>query len=149
MKRHLLLFFLFWVSVAVWAQKELRIAPYFDTDFARQHNATLVRREGKVLADYRLSLFHSLTVKLGDEQSRQLENALRTDTRTALHREEGYKRTRLYYGLYQLPALTKGQHRYLFYRNNGLRQGANPQVTLIYMTGSATLSELKQTFGTP
>lgn len=149
MKRHFLLFFLLLLSAATWAQKDLRIAPYLDTDFARKHNATLVRREGQALADYRLSLFHSLTVKLSEEQSLQLETALRADTRNALHREEGYKRTRLYYGLYQLPGLSPGEHRYLFYRNNGLRTGTTPHITLIYMTGSASLSHLKKTFGNP
>lgn len=147
MKRYLLLFLLLLATAAALAQKGLRIAPFFAPEFARSASATSVRLEGRQLVAYKLHFFHSVTAQPKTEQLKQLESALRLDTRQAISREEGYKHGQLYFGLYQLPSENSEKHRYIFYRNNALRAGGNANITLIYMTGAATLPELKRTFG--
>lgn len=140
-------FLLYFCSTLVaWAQKGLQIAPFFAPEMAKQPTAIFIKRTGKVLVPYKLSLFQSISLPLNEAQVKQLEGALRSDTQQALSREEGYQRGRLYYGFYQLSPSTK-EHRYVFYRNNSLSSSAEGNITLIYMQGSASVTELKRTFG--
>ena len=106
------------MSLNVSAQSGLNIARLFDGRYHKNKDATEVLMKGRQLNAYKLSLFRSLT--LGPQSG----NA----------------------AFYQLPSRGK-THRYIFYSNSGAGRGtAASKITLIYMEGTATLSELKRTF---
>ena len=75
----------------------------------------------------------------------EFEASVKADVVGALDREAGLRQGRLYYGFYRLRSAGT-TNRFIFYRNNTLRAGASPTLTLIYMEGTATLAELKQRF---
>ncbi len=136
------------VGLQLSAQKGLHIAPLFNGQFRDDKGTTEVLMKGRKLAPYKLTLFRSLTLSIAHANVAQIERLVQADGATAVDKESGRRDGRLYYGFYQLkPA--RQTRRYLFYRNNALRpgNGRTGTLTLIYMEGTATIEELRRTFG--
>ena len=146
MKRHLLstIIFLFSFISAV-AQSGLHVNSLFGGKFQNRSDATEVTLKGRKISKYKLSLFRSLTISGKSAEAREVERLVKADAAKAVDKESGSKGARLYYGFYRLHPQGK-QNRYIFYRNNALKAGAKPVLTLIYMEGTASIAELKQNF---
>lgn len=147
MKRPILILLLLYCCAAsLCAQSGLQINALFDGRYHNNPDATEVLLKGKRISAYNLKLFRSLTLASSGAEASRVERLVKADAARAVYKEARHKSGRLYYGFYCLePA--GGLNRYLFYRNNGLQAGGQPTLTLIYMEGKATMSELKKRFG--
>lgn len=149
MKHHILLgLLLLLFCLPLQAQKNLHIASLFDGQYRDRKDATEVLMKGRKLVPYKLTLFRSLTLNTTTVNVAQIEKLVRADGATAIDKEAGSRGGRLYYAFYQLkPA--GDTRRYLFFRNNSLQTGSGKKntLTVIYMEGTATIEELKHTFG--
>lgn len=149
MKRKIYLWLLaLMLSLPAMAQEGLHIAPLFNGQYRDRKDATEVLMKGRKLAPYHLVLFRSLTLSTATANTQQIEKLVRADGATAIDKEVSLRGGHLYYGFYQLKPVGK-MRRYLFYRNNSLKPGTGrtATLTLIYMEGTATIDELKRTFG--
>ena len=129
--------FLLTAVPALLAQKGMHISELFTDKYREQKNVTELFLKGKMLKDYNLTLFRSLTVAN--------DPRLAADGKQSVDREEGMKGGQLYYAFYTFKN-PDGSYRYLFFRNNLLRPGEKQETTMVYMEGKATLSELKKLF---
>jgi hypothetical protein len=151
MKKHIILKWAFllaaWLLVAppLTAQTGLNVNRLFDGRYRGQKNAIEVLVKGKKLQPYKLTLFRSLTLKDAGAQIGEMEQLVRLDGAKAVDKETGLIGQHLYYGFYRFAA-TKGKYRYLFFRNNTLRNPQSPEATVVYMEGYATLAEMKSMF---
>lgn len=145
MKRILWLLIFCLGSFLAEAQEGLQIAPLFDGRYAHRKEAVEVLIKGRKLKPYRLTLFRSLTLRADTAEQRFIERLVEADAVHAADKESGHVGGRLYYGFFCFP---RGEHsfRYIFFKNKALTSPENPEVTLLYLEGEATLEELKQRF---
>lgn len=138
------------LSIPLYAQKGLHIAPFFNGQFHNRNDATEILLKGHKLEPYRLSLFRSITLSAAAPEVRTIEQAVLADGATAIDKEMSYSgaNKHLYYGFYQLKR-SGSVRRYLFFRNNSLNppHSRKHTVTLIYMEGTASIEDLKRNFG--
>ena len=135
MKRIVLfLLILLGAHLGVRAQKGLAVQEAFD-EMAVKKNATEVIMGPGKLKKFKLSFFHSLEIKNPSLPERQrIETLLDKDVvKGILHEETPEHR------LYELPQ-RKGVHYYIFYRHSG------QTITLIYIEGKASLTQIKNYF---
>ncbi len=129
------------------AQKGLAIASLFDGGYEILPPPTEVYLKGNRLKPYNLTLFRSISMPGNSIQSIEVEEMVLKDASQTIDREQSLIEGRLYYGFYRLPDSRKGQHRYIFYRNNAWdRDTKDVTLTLIYMEGTATIGQLRQKF---
>lgn len=137
--------FLLTAVPALLAQKGMHISELFTDKYREQKNVTELFLKGKMLKDYNLTLFRSLTVANDPRLAAHMERLVRADGKQSVDKEEGMKGGQLYYAFYTFKN-PDGSYRYLFFRNNLLRPGEKQETTMVYMEGKATLSELKKLF---
>ena len=139
-----------WLCLAIclptWSQEDLRISAAFDKKFTRREGAKEVLVKNLPVDNKKMTLFHSLALPLSAEESLEIEQLVLTDEQLALDKERGSKSGRLYYAFFRLPDKNKNIHRYIFYRNDALRKGANPITTIIYIEGSVTMTDLRKQY---
>lgn len=126
------------------AQEGLQIASLFGGRYKDRADAIEVNVKGQRLREYKLTLFRSLTLAPTPQETRTIERMVQADCARAEIKEVA-QGNHLYYGSYQLND-TGNEHRYIFYRNNALRNRDDGKLTLIYMEGTATLEDLKRVF---
>ncbi|MDE6098425.1 MAG: hypothetical protein K2G24_06015 [Muribaculaceae bacterium] len=130
MKRQLAVLFLsLAVAISAAAQTGLHVASLF-TALRGNANASVTCVQGRALKDYRLSLFHSLTVENDAGLSRMVEEALAKDARKAIDREVHYKDGRLHYAFYNLGRNSDNLNRYILF-------SGGKRTVLIYLEGKA------------
>ncbi len=128
------------------AQKGLQIDDFFGGRFRESADATEVLLKGQGVEKYDLTLFRSLSLPGNTPEAVEIEKAVKADVAAAIDKEAGLRGGRLYYGFYRLKPGRNKLNRYIFYRNDALRDGAKPQLTLIYMEGKAGIEQLRRTF---
>ena len=142
----LLLFFLFALLTAA-AQAGLAVNAFFDGRYRQRSDAVEVLIRNKRLNRVTLQVFRSLTVPGEGAEGRAIEAAVLADAALAAEKETGYRAGRLYYGFFRLPrAGKKGASRFIFFRNDALRPGSPPSLTLIYMESAASMEDMRRTF---
>lgn len=136
---------LFCVSVS--AQTGMAVAKVFDGRYRNNNKAVEVIVKGRKLKSYGLTTFHSLTLTDMTEDAKSIAALVMADGKKAADKETGLIHGRLYYGFY-LFHNSSGHtpYRYLFFRDSSVRNAANKEMTVVYMEGSASLSELKKMF---
>lgn len=146
MKRILLIVTLLVISVSTMlAQKGLSVAEQFDGSKPYFATATRVWVEGSELKRYNLTLYKSITVKDNADAASEMENAVKQDAHKAVSKEMCHLKGRLFYAFLCLNG-SRGSNRYVFYRNSLLSEGGKNEVTLVYMEGQVTMSQLKEMF---
>ncbi len=133
------------IHAAAWAQESLHIGKLFDGRYNRQKNTIEVLVKGKKLKPYNLTLFRSLTIKGDSAERNRVEQLVLQDATGAVDKETGKIGGHLYYGFFRYPQ-KDGVFRYLFFKNSALRKSEEPEVSIVYMEGYATLEELKEMF---
>ena len=127
------------------AQSDLAINPLFKGSDKWNLKFAATHIEGEMLEDYNLTLFRSITT--GDSHLfAEIEETIEKDAATAIDKECGYINGELYYGFYQFKPDKDGKYRYIFYRNSSLREDEPCEITIVYMEGYPTLTELKKMF---
>ena len=101
--------------------------------------------EGRSLKPYKLTLFSTATTQ-DRRHFRYVEKIIESNEDKAIDKECGYINGKLYYGFYQFKPDKDGKYRYIFYRNSSLREDEPCEITIVYMEGYPTLTELKKMF---
>ena len=101
--------------------------------------------EGRSLKPYSLTLFSTATTN-DRRHFDYIEKTIESNEDKAIDKECGYINGRLYYGFYQFKPDKEGKYRYIFYRNSSLRKDEPCEITIVYMEGYPTLTELKKMF---
>jgi hypothetical protein len=128
------------------AQEGLNISDIMNGRYSKtDRNVKEVFIQGKKLKQYNLSLFHSLIVNDKKSDADIILSAVEADTGNAIEKEEGKIGGKLYYGFYVLPK-QNGKYRYVFYRDESVKNPDNNEVSLVYMEGNTSLEELKKMF---
>ena len=155
MKRYLLITMLLALGCCLAsAQKNLHIAPLFKSSGPYSNGAKEVWVEGRELKAYKLTLYRSLTYERTDaadnhfdQLTADIETWVKADSHDAYSKEMGNLGGHLYYAFLALPPeQSKSACRYIIYRNASLREGGKQEVTIIYMEGNTSISELKKMF---
>lgn len=126
------------------AQDGLEISSVFKSIKEWKGICTYTHITGKSLKDYNLTLFRSITTN-NDSTFQKIEQAVTTDSQTAIDKECGYINGKLYYGFFLFEPI-EDKYRYIFYRNSSLREDEPDEMTMVYMEGYPTLEELKRMF---
>lgn len=139
-----ILIFVISVTAAASAQVPGAIGRLFDGPFHNSPAATETVITGAPLKPYSLSLFHSLTITGNSPAAKEMEQAVREDSRGALWEETESIGGRLRYGIYELKG--ERQRRYILFLNTFLTGGDN--ATVIYLEGKATPEKIKRLINT-
>lgn len=132
------------LAVTSTAQSHLNVAPMFEGKEGWNLKFTGVHIEGKELKPYNLTLFRSITTsdhRLYDK----IESLVEKDGKSTIDKESGYINGKLYYAFYQFKPKNK-KYQYLFYHNSSLHEDSPNKVTVVYIEGYVTLTELKKIF---
>ena len=147
MKKIILLFVMTVLCQCLLAQSNLHISPVFEhiSDYGKDTKTVWVK--GKELRKYKLTLYRSISTE-NSQIAGNMEKAVIADSKKAVDKEIGYIGSRLYYAFLSLPPEAAGQDfmRFIFYRNPSLKNNSKKEVTLVYMEGRITMSELKNLF---
>lgn len=103
---------------------------------------------GRKLRSYNLTTYRSFSIDINSKTKaagKEIEFAVRKDGHDAVDKEIVELAGRLYFAVYTLKQTDSKQKRYLFYKNNTLKnEGGN--IVIIYMEGAATLEEIRRKF---
>lgn len=103
---------------------------------------------GRKLRSYNLTSYRSFSIDINSKTKaagKEIEFAVRKDGHDAVDKEIVELAGRLYFAVYSLKQTDSKQKRYLFYKNNTLKnEGGN--IVIIYMEGAATLEEIRRKF---
>ena len=125
------------------AQSGLHINSLFDGRYKKNPYAAEYIVTGPAALDIDLEIYHSLKVTQ-KEQQELIESLVNKDGATAIDKEVQLRNGKIYYGFYVLPPSKKKLNRYIFFLNQNLaKKSPKNMVTLIYMEGKATPSQIK------
>ena len=133
------------ISVLIASAQDLHVNDCFSDNILDNKCVTAVKVKGERLDAYKLSTFRSITITDNQHLATWVRKCVAHDASLANDREEGVKNGVLQYGFYVFRKSGK-KYSYIFYRNNNPGKSSITDVTLVYMEGKATLSELKQMF---
>lgn len=145
MKRITILIALMALTVLpVLAQDGLNINSLFDGRYKSNPYAAEYIVTGPAAWDIDLEIYHSLKVTQKEQQD-LVESLVNKDGATAVDKEVQLRNGKLYYGFYTLRKTKKGRNRYIFFLNQNLaKKTPKNMVTLIYMEGKATPTQIKK-----
>lgn len=130
-------------SMAAVAQKGLNINRLFDGRYKKATCATEIIVTGSQANEIGLMIYHSVSVT-DKTQAEIIENLVVKDGAQAIDKEVEYRNGQLYYGFYTMKKV-KRDNRYIFFLNQNLaKKSPKNMVTLIYMEGKATPSQIKK-----
>lgn len=125
------------------AQQGLHVDPVFKGSVIGADRLIETMVKGNKLKAYNLTLFRSLKATVSDEEARRIENLVQQDIRLATDKETLSRGGQLVYALLRVRSDEKSNH-YLCYQRSPYH--AQWQVTLVYLEGQATLTDLKNIF---
>lgn len=144
MKQRLCLIIALICSLASYAQTGLNIAGIFGERNRDNENSTETYIKGDALKDSGLKVYRSLVIKNTPDAAEEIASAVLKDGAKTSSREVKYIDGELYYAQYSLPKNSEG-NRYIFYLNTHLKGGN--RILLLYMSGKASLKEIKKLIG--
>ena len=137
------------VSLCAFAQKGLRINDVFEGKVVSKSQMKESLIKGDNLAAYKLKVLHTAKFTTHNTNREEVEKLFSQDMENRLsdddeNMELESRNGRLYYAIVQLTDSEKDAHRFICYqcRDNKGRY----DITLVYMEGSASLSDLRKTF---
>lgn len=138
MKRIVILSLLVLATLALQAQTGLRIMPLFEGKIIPQERLVETRVRGKMLIEYRLSFFHSISFSGTKEEAQRVYSLMKEENVFVSEYQDKKVRTMLM----QLPRHEE-KNRFLCYKSR--QKGERCEVTVIYMEGMLTsLKELNK-----
>lgn len=148
MKKIIALTFCFMIALCSWAQEGLHVKDVFEGNIVGKEQLKETFIKGEMLASYRLSLLRTIKFTATEEQRKKIEQLVEKDIEGVLKShsdncEMERRNNHLYYAIVQLPD-QNARHRYLCFQ--GKKNGEQTAITLVYMEGSASLTDLKKTF---
>lgn len=131
------------------AQNDLHVYPVFEGKIVPQKRMIETKVVGESLEKYKLRLFHSVKMNVNQEEMTKIWDCVMNDINAqpteAKDLEYGKEKNLVSYCIVRLKPKTNKQQRYLCYQCYEASTGGY-NLTLVYMEGTASLSELKKTF---
>lgn len=147
MKRHILTLITSLIAIIpLAAQTGYHVNVVFTSDNSVLRKADRVLIDGgDELKQRGLRRYHSISVENNAEVISMIERNVEADMKNASDKEVRHLAGQLYEALL---CMSHGKHKYnyIYYRNNTLRAGNTPRVTLIYMEGNLNISQMRQMF---
>ena len=127
---------------------ELSINRVLGGQYKKHPHTTDVEIMSPRLTQYHLTYYHSLVVEKDTALMNMMAETFMEDVPKAAEKELKMRGSHLIYGFLQLPIMTDGSYRYVFFKDERFFSSSdNPTATIIYMEGPASLKYLKQKFG--
>lgn len=147
MKRILMIGILLLSTLCSRAQEGLHVKEVFEGNVIGREQLKETYIKGEMLATYKLSLLRTVKFTANEETRRKVEHLFEKDIEDILKSnsqncELERRNNHLYYAIVQLSDVN-ARHRYLCFQGN--KSGEQTHITLVYMEGNATLSDLKRT----
>ena len=148
MKKVISLIIVLAFAMSTMAQKELRISDVFEGKAVSIKDKVETHIKGKTLEPYKLSVLRTIKFSTTANDRDIVERLFSTDMKmvdasTKENFEMESRDGHLYYAVVQISDY-QGQHRYICYQCK--RTGDEYKITLAYMRGKATISELRKMF---
>lgn len=153
MKRMILIAIGLFVTLTVLAQSGFQVNPVFDGKLVPRSRMEETFIEGSQLSPYKLRVFRSVKFTVTESEFSEIQTRLLEDARGAADRQTDYAGGKLRYAVLRFPAKVRSTRndaslvdgsKYLCLQ--AARKGNGYQVTLVYMSGDATLEDLKAIF---
>jgi hypothetical protein len=125
------------------AQAGLQIDSLFNGSLVPASRITESEVSGKELKPYNLDYFRSVRFQATDQEIKRITSWLEGDALMSIGKEMDSENGRLVYALLHFPA-DRNRNRYVGYQVK--EASGNKYVTVVYMTGKATVGELKVIF---
>ncbi len=122
--------------------QELESVIHFDGRYNKSDNAVVTYLKGKKIKDYRLSLFHSITLTQATEDIILFNTTVLNDKKHAVKIEEIYSQNKLRACYMQFDPINENStlNRFILYKAD------QENAILIYMEGDTTLEQLIKIF---
>ena len=152
MKRMVLALVALFAVIRVSAQEGFGINPVFDGKLVPSSRIKETYINGSQLAPYKLRVFRSVKFTASQEELARIQALLLQDGKTAADRQTEYVKGVLTYALFRFRAEVRSTRNEMRTEGNkylclqAFPKGDRYDVTLVYMSGDATLAELKQIF---
>lgn len=153
MKRMILIAIGLFVTLTVLAQSGFQVNPVFDGKLVPRSRMEETFIEGSQLSPYKLRVFRSVKFTVTESEFSEIQTRLLEDARGAADRQTDYAGGKLCYAVLRYPVKVRSTRndislvdgsKYLCLQ--AARKGDGYQVTLVYMSGDATLDDLKAIF---
>lgn len=153
MKRMILIAIGLFATLTVLAQSGFQVNPVFDGKLVPKSRMEETFIEGSQLSPYKLRVFRSVKFTVTESEFSEIQTRLLEDARGAADRQTDYAGGKLCYAVLRFPVKVRSTRndislvdgsKYLCLQ--AARKGDGYQVTLVYMSGDATLDDLKTIF---
>lgn len=153
MKRMILIAIGLFATLTVLAQSGFQVNPVFDGKLVPKSRMEETFIEGSQLSPYKLRVFRSVKFTVTESEFSEIQTRLLEDARGAADRQTDYAGGKLCYAVLRFPVKVRSTRndtslvdgsKYLCLQ--AARKGDGYQVTLVYMSGDATLEDLKTIF---
>lgn len=128
------------------AQGDLKIGPVFDGKIVPQKNMKETFIRSSQLEPYNLKLYHSVSFIADDEILNEVSCLVLDDADKAIEQEIHMNGGLL---VYAILTFESGNHENRFVCYKCSSKAGSHAITLVYMSGPATLDDLKKLFRTP
>lgn len=153
MKRMILIAIGLFATLTLLAQSGFQVNPVFDGKLVPKSRMEETFIEGSQLSPYKLRTFRSVKFTVTESEFSEIQTRLLEDARGAADRQTDYVGGKLCYAVLRFPVKVRSTRndtslvdgsKYLCLQ--AARKGDGYQVTLVYMSGDATLDDLKTIF---
>lgn len=153
MKRMILVAIGLFAALTLLAQSGFQVNPVFDGKLVPKSRMEETFIEGSQLSPYKLRVFRSVKFTVTESEFSEIQTRLLEDARGAADRQTDYAGGKLCYAVLRFPVKVRSTRndtslvdgsKYLCLQ--AARKGDGYQVTLVYMSGDATLEDLKTIF---
>lgn len=153
MKRMILIAIGLFATLTVLAQSGFQVNPVFNGKLVPKSRMEETFIEGSQLSPYKLRVFRSVKFTVTESEFSEIQTRLLEDARGAADRQTDYAGGKLCYAVLRFPVKVRSTRndtslvdgsKYLCLQ--AARKGDGYQVTLVYMSGDATLEDLKTIF---
>lgn len=131
------------VTPLAFAQKDLKCYPVFKGKIVPARQMVLTEVRGESMSTYKLDYYRSVQFKVDEKKALEVASLVKEDSDAAPSAQTEEKGDLLTYALIELSPIDKFR-RYLCYQAR--QDGPFWVVTILYLEGSATLTDLRSMF---
>lgn len=137
------------ISLCASAQKGLRINEVFEGKLIEKQRMGESLVKGENLAAYNLKVLHTVKFGANDKERARVDQLFTEDMKERISDDDSNMEFEsrdgfIYYAIVQLTDNKEGTHRYICYQCK--ERYSHYYITLVYMEGMASLSDLRNTF---
>lgn len=137
------------ISLCASAQKGLRINEVFEGKLIEKQRMGESLVKGENLAAYNLKVLHTVKFGANDKERARVDQLFTEDMKERISDDDSNMEFEsrdgfIYYAIVQLTDNKEGTHRYICYQCK--ERYSHYYITLVYMEGEASLSDLRKTF---